>query len=326
MKEAALASAQGNRSSAKEMLTGMFKRRKGGGAADTATAAATGGASAAASTAEVLTGKEARALQKTVASLEAERSKLQDTVRNQEAEIALHKETKDQLTRQIKATQVDIDDQRRVYKAQISDLNNKNKMLTAELRDVQAQRDRARREQAADAAAVAEAPAPSQPLTADQPKGKKASAAAEGAAEEAPAESSDTGKAAAEIEALREALREATQARDMLQLRLDRHTQDLQGEITDTDSLREQLRHLNVKLSEMQDELSAASVRGGDREGAGCGERAKKKYEQRPACLHGWKSKARAAAYWMRRSSLSLGCTLAYITALGQRAPGTKGT
>lgn len=223
--------------------------------------------------------KATRTLHTRVAELEKERAHLQETVRNQVAEIALHKETKDQLARQIKATQLDIEDQRRLFKASMAELSDRNRQLLGQLREAQAASthvDTNTPMPAAQAATGAEVGTGQGECQSGDDDSAAAFAGSHGTAADTESDGSLHGDAdgnagaaqgvllrstsADETESLRKQLLEVTQARDLLQTRLDRHDEALQGEITDTEALREQLRLLNTRVPALQDQLKTTKV------------------------------------------------------------------
>lgn len=262
------------------LITSVFKRKKSSAPGNGTTTA-----TAPAAATPALDAKAAKALHDRAEAAEAEASRLRQTVKNMEAEIALHKETKDELARSLKAQQLDMEDQRRLFKASMAELSERNKDLLAQLRlartvvpsgatkasqpstsesptqgQTSAPTSSPAHETAAQAAQPTETPgaaaAADATTTSEKPVEPETSeTTTAGSRENAPAEGHD------ELETLRAAVREATEARDILQAQLRRHEEALKHEVSDTEGLRDQLRHLNGTIATHQDELQKVKVR-----------------------------------------------------------------
>lgn len=295
--ERADASANSN-ATAGGLLTSVFKRNKK--ANNTADGANITLVTTASAQAPAVDPKVYKALQEKAEALDTENSKLKLSMRNLEAEIVLHKETKDQLSRQVKATQLDIEDQRRLFKASMAELSERNKELTAQLRLAKTSPDiiattpcdlsmespeckptELTNGESSDGQLQPSDEPPPEPQRITQPDSQDDSAPETQTDNRGRLQSNDNQtpdsavmngmralaaqeyvSLSAEVETLKVALLEATQARDILKGQLDRHEEALKHEVTDTEGLREQLRHLNNTIATLQEERSSLKVSG----------------------------------------------------------------
>eukprot|EP00045_Choanoeca_perplexa_P014258 m.166599 g.166599 ORF g.166599 m.166599 type:complete len:908 (+) comp16626_c0_seq12:122-2845(+) len=163
-------------------------------------------------------------------------------------EIDLHKQTKDELARQVKATKLDLEDQRRIYKRSMADLSQKNTELAAKL---------AQSTKLLDAQAVTmEANSSRSPSTDPDVRIQEVPNTASHTMSSDAVELATQLKLAQQRELeLSDQLASLQQELAVTQSQSTRATEDREGEVKDNETLRDQLKQANRRLEDQQHAL-----------------------------------------------------------------------